>query len=82
MTTAKLTPRGQITIPFQIRKDLKLTSRAVFKITRRGEKIVLDPIELGQKKAKKTYSDAEIQQFLKDDHLSPVELKKIRGLWK
>lgn len=65
------TSKGQITIPASIRRELGINPDTLLKFTQKGDVISITPIKIEQTNARRSYSQEEITQFIKDDQISP-----------
>ena len=64
----KVLGKGMITIPINWRKELNIKPGDMVKAKKEGERVYIEAPQ--QKSAPyRTYSDAEIAQFIKDDSL-------------
>lgn len=64
------TSKGQITIPASIRRELGINPDTLLKFTQKGDVISITPIKIEQTNARRSYSQEEITQFIKDDQIS------------
>ena len=71
--------RGQITLPASVRKRLGIQSGGIVTLEEKDNILVLRPAAVVEME---TYSDEEIAQWDKEDHLEPPErnalLKRLR----
>mgnify|MGYP001559891256 CR=1 FL=1 len=75
-TLVRIQPKGLITLPKKIRDQLNLSENSHLRISVQGGKVVLDPLQ-ARSFPIRIYTDAEIDQFLKDDKLDPELAKKL-----
>ena len=74
-------PKGQITLPIEFRRRLKIDDKTILSVSLKGSKIEILPLRpLPQKETIRKYSDDEIKRFLKEDRLDPKTAAKIRRL--
>jgi bifunctional DNA-binding transcriptional regulator/antitoxin component of YhaV-PrlF toxin-antitoxin module len=73
----RLRPRGQLTIPSELRRRLKIDADSF-----KEGKIEIRPLRLTAEEEVplREYSDEEIQRFLEEDRLDPETLAKVRKL--
>ncbi len=71
----KVLDKGLITIPKNWREEMGMEPGKVVRARRDGNKVIIEP----QVKYApiRTFTDAQIDQWLKDDKLSPVFAKKV-----
>ena len=76
--------RGQITIPAEFRKKLKIDDDTILSLTLKGNKIEITPavIRKMDEEDLREYTDSEISQFLKEDKISQSTAKTVRKLLK
>lgn len=67
--------KGMITLPIRWRKDMGITPGKVVKAKKIGNKVVIENEALYA--PIRSYTDEEIDQFVKDDQLSPKLAAKI-----
>lgn len=73
----KVLGKGMITIPKAWREELRIEEGAVVKAKKQGNKVVIE----GQHRKTapyRVYSDADINNFLKEDRLSRSLAKKVK----
>ena len=74
-------PKGQITLPIEFRRRLRIDDKTILSLSLKGSKIEILPLRpLPQKETIRKYSDDEIKRFLKEDRLDPKTAAKIRRL--
>jgi len=73
----KVQPKGLITIPKKLRKELNITEETIVKIKREGQKLTMEPIRTITYPVR-SYTKEEIKQFLAFDAAQTKELKKKR----
>ena len=73
-------PKGQITIPIAIRRELDITESSLLEIALEGERIVISKLDPSGDLAPRLYSDAEIAEFLAEDRISPETAERVREL--
>ncbi|MBI5526465.1 MAG: AbrB/MazE/SpoVT family DNA-binding domain-containing protein [Deltaproteobacteria bacterium] len=66
MSTVRLSSKGQMVLPRDIRKAIGASTGAVFRISRRGKKIVLEPLAT-------SIIDRLYGKFAGEDMLSDLE---------
>ena len=69
----KLQAKGQIAIPSELRRRLKIDADSFFQLTVKEGKIEIRPLRLTAEEdvPLREYSDEEIQRFLEEDRLDP-----------
>ncbi|MCD4669785.1 MAG: AbrB/MazE/SpoVT family DNA-binding domain-containing protein [Actinomycetia bacterium] len=74
--------RGQITIPVEFRRKLKIGSDTFLSLTLKGNKIEITPAILRKMDEEdlRGYTDSEISGFLKEDKISQSTARTIRKL--
>ena len=74
--------RGQITIPVEFRRKLKIGSDTILSLTLKGNKIEITPAILRKMDEEdlREYTDSEISQFLKEDKISQSTARTVRKL--
>ena len=74
-------PKGQITIPIEFRRRLKIDDKTILSLSLKGSKIEILPLRpLPQKEAVREYTRDEIKRFLKEDRIDRKTAKKVRAL--
>ena len=70
---SKILTKGMVTIPKSWRKELGIEEGKMVKAKKIANQIIIEPME--KPVSYRTYSQKELQQFLKDDRL-PKKLEK------
>ena len=71
-------PRGQITLPIDFRRRLKIDEQTILRLSLKGAKIEILPLHpLAQKEGMREYKTDEIQRFLEEDRLDPRAARKV-----
>lgn len=75
-------PRGQITIPVEFRKKLKIGSDTILSISLKGNRIEIIPATVlgSDTNILREYTDKEISQFLKDDKIDKKTADNVKSL--
>ena len=73
-------PRGQVTLPVEFRRRLKIDETTMLKVSLAHGKIEMVPVRLSEKARMREYSDDEIERFLKEDRLDPKIARRVRRL--
>jgi bifunctional DNA-binding transcriptional regulator/antitoxin component of YhaV-PrlF toxin-antitoxin module len=74
-------PKGQITLPIEFRRRLKIDDKTILRLSLKGTKIEILPLRpIPQKERMREYSDNEIKRFLKEDRLDSKTAEKVRRL--
>ena len=74
-------PKGQITLPIEFRRRLKIDDKTILSLSLKGTKIEILPLRpLPQKETMREYADDEIKRFLKEDRLDSKTAAKVRRL--
>ncbi len=73
-----LTGRGQITLPKAVRDRLRLVGGSVLLLREEDGRIVLDPAAVTPIE---TYTDAQVEGWVKADRLSGREQRTLRRRW-
>ena len=74
-------PKGQITLPIEFRRRLKIDDKTILRLSLKGEKIEILPLRhIPQKETMREYSDDAIKRFLKEDRLDSKTAAKVRRL--
>lgn len=71
----KILGKGMVTIPKQWRDELGLKEGNIVKAKKEGNRVVIEPNE--EKTPYRTFSDSEIEEWLKADKLPKTLAKKI-----
>ena len=74
----KVLGKGMVTLPKKWREELGIETGGVVKAKREGDKVIIEAQEVGKKAPYRIYSDAEIDEFLKEDVLPGSLAKKAR----
>lgn len=73
--------RGQITIPAEFRRRLKIGENTILRVTLKGLKIEILPLQAELRdRPLREYGQDEIERFLKEDRLDARTAKKVRRL--
>lgn len=74
-------PKGQITLPIEFRRRLKIDEKTVLSLSLKGSKIEILPLRpFPANETTREYGEDEIKRFLKEDRLDPKTAKKVRRL--
>jgi len=74
-------PKGQITLPIEFRRRLKIDDKTILSLSLKGSKIEIVPLRpLPQKEAMREYTDDEITRFIEEDRLDPKTAERVRVL--
>jgi bifunctional DNA-binding transcriptional regulator/antitoxin component of YhaV-PrlF toxin-antitoxin module len=74
-------PKGQITLPIEFRRRLKIDDKTILSLSLKGSKIEILPLRPMSRKADlREYEEDEIQAFLNEDRLDPKTAGKVRRL--
>jgi len=74
-------PKGQITLPIEFRRRLKIADKTILSITLKGSKIEILPLRpVPREENMREYNQDEIDAFLKEDRLDSKTAGKIRRL--
>lgn len=74
----QLSPRGQLTLPVELRKALGLRAGDAFRVRLDAGQIVLEAVELTPVEL---YNEARIQEFTDNAQLSDDELAQAKTAW-
>lgn len=77
-TLIKLSDRGQLTLPVEVRKALGLRGGDAFQLYVQEGQIVLEPVAVTPVEF---YTDARIQEFLEDADMDEAEREQARKAW-
>ena len=77
----KALAKGQVTIPREFRKALKINDETLLTITIVGDHLEISPF-LVEKEDLRRYTEADISRFLDDDKLDAETAGKVRELLK
>jgi AbrB family looped-hinge helix DNA binding protein len=75
----RLSPRGQITLPSELRRQLRLRAGDVFQVRIEDGRIVLEPVEVTPVEL---YTESREREFRENSELSESELAEAREAWK
>jgi AbrB family looped-hinge helix DNA binding protein len=75
----QLSPRGQITLPSEMRRQLRLRTGDAFQVRIEDGRIVLEPVE---ETPVELYTESREQEFRENMELSESELAEAREAWK
>ena len=74
-------PKGQITLPIEFRRRLKIDDKTILNLSLKGSKIEILPLRLAdQEVSLREYEADEIARFLKEDRLDRKTADKVRRL--
>ncbi len=74
-------PKGQITLPIEFRRRLKIDDKTILSLSLKGTKIEILPLRpLPRNETLREYEDDEIKRFLKEDRLDRKTAEKVRRL--
>jgi AbrB family looped-hinge helix DNA binding protein len=74
-------PKGQITIPIEFRRRLKIDENTILRLSLKGSKIEVLPLRpLPREEDLRQYEKDDIQAFLQEDRLDPKTAEKVRRL--
>ncbi len=74
-------PRGQITLPIDFRRRLKIDEQTILRLSLKGGKIEILPLRpVARKEGMREYKTDEIQRFLEEDRLDPKTASKVQRL--
>lgn len=79
-TFVKPTTKGQITLPIKIRRQLGVDDSTLLKVVLEGARIIINPVKIEAESTKRLYSDAEINEFLRNDKIEEKDWQKDLGL--
>ncbi len=73
--------KGQITLPIEFRRRLKIDASTMLNVTLKGGRIEIVPLRpLPRQEALRDYRQDDIQRLLKEDRLDPGTAAKVRRL--
>ena len=73
--------KGQITLPIEFRRRLKIDAGTILNVTLKGGRIEIVPLRrVPQDVALRDYAQDEVRRFLKEDRLDPRTAAKVRRL--
>jgi AbrB family looped-hinge helix DNA binding protein len=73
--------KGQITIPSEFREALGIGSETLLSMSVSGDRLEITPLRHGDE-ALRSYTDSDIERFLREDRLDEETAKKVRALLK
>ena len=73
-------PKGQITIPVAIRRELGITESSLLEVSLQDDKIVISKLGVQPAGTFRVYSDEEITEFLDEDKITPETAERVREL--
>jgi len=74
-------PKGQITLPIEFRRRLKIDDKTILSVSLKGSTIEILPLRLvDQAVSLRKYEADEIARFLKEDRLDRKTADKVRRL--
>jgi bifunctional DNA-binding transcriptional regulator/antitoxin component of YhaV-PrlF toxin-antitoxin module len=74
-------PRGQITLPVEFRRRLKIDAQTILSLTLKDDRVEVVPLRLvPQDVPLRDYSRDEIEGFLKEDRIDRATAAKVRRL--
>ena len=73
--------KGQITLPIEFRRRLKIDAGTILNVTLKGSRIEIVPLRpVPQDEALRDYTEDQIRRFLKEDRLDSKTAAKVRRL--
>lgn len=73
--------KGQITLPIEFRRRLKIDENTILRLSLKGSKIEVLPLRpLPREEDLRTYETDDIQTFLQEDRLDSETAEKVRRL--
>ncbi|MDR7555350.1 MAG: AbrB/MazE/SpoVT family DNA-binding domain-containing protein [Armatimonadota bacterium] len=74
-------PKGQITLPAEFRRRLRIDAETILSLTLKEGKIEIVPLRpVPQEGTLREYGDDDIERFLAEDRLDPDTAAKVRNL--
>ncbi|MBI1960172.1 MAG: AbrB/MazE/SpoVT family DNA-binding domain-containing protein [Candidatus Rokubacteria bacterium] len=74
-------PKGQITLPIEFRRRLKIDDKTILSLSLKGSTIEILPLRLAdQEVSLREYETDEIARFLEEDRLDRKTANKVRRL--
>ncbi|HEV8306166.1 MAG TPA: AbrB/MazE/SpoVT family DNA-binding domain-containing protein [Methylomirabilota bacterium] len=74
-------PRGQITLPVEFRRRLKIDADTILNVTLKGDRIEIIPLRAVPRGVTlREYAEDDIARFLKEDRLDSATAAKVRRL--
>lgn len=77
----KILPKGLVTIPKKLRLEVGLGENSLARIKKEGKRLILEPVNIVSYPLR-DYSTEEINNFIKEDRLSPQLKRKVKKLLK
>jgi len=71
---------GQITIPAEFRRRLKISRDTLLNVVLRKGSIEIRPLRIGVETSLREYSREEIERFIAEDKLDPRTAAKVKKL--
>lgn len=73
--------KGQITLPIEFRRRLKIDAKTILNATLKDDRIEIVPLRpMPAEPTLREYSEDEIERFLKEDRLDRDTVAKVRSL--
>ena len=73
--------KGQITLPIEFRRHLKIDDKTILSLSLKGSKIEILPLRtIPKKETAREYSIDEIKRFLKEDRIDAKTAAKVRRI--
>lgn len=77
----RLLLKGQITLPAEFRRRLKIDENTILSLTLKGGKIEITPLRpVPQEEALREYGDDDLERFLAEDRLDAATVARVRRL--
>jgi len=77
----RLQAKGQITLPVQFRRRLKVDEDTILRVSLKGDEITISPLRSEATDPRlREYSQADINRFLREDRLDRATAVKVRRL--
>jgi len=74
-------PKGQITLPAEFRRRLKIDEETILSLTLKEGKIEITPLRpVPQEEVLREYSDDDLERFLAEDRLDAAIVARVRRL--
>lgn len=74
----QLSPRGQFTLPAEVRRALGLRGGDAFRVSIKEGSVVLEPVAVTPVEL---YTDERLAEFAENAEMTPEELARARGAW-
>ena len=74
----KVLGKGMVTLPKKWRQELGIETGDVVKAKKEGDKVIIEAPKQEKRTPYRVYSDSEIDEFLKDDKITPDFAKKVQ----